>query len=326
MTTKYRARILSSFRTKKLLDFYNKVGDGETDTAIYLLFGRDKPWGDNENDVGFAPPFPSDNTDAISDFWSNALGVLKINKSMLDAVYPRRDWGDIRYPDSKVFNIGDIVVTNTAPFNRTDVGSGWMVYRVVDIPEFGECSIEDILDKDTCIGMGGKWTPQYESATPPSRRVDGERTEVIDTEDGYVWEYMYTIPPDVSINRCTNEYIVVPMPLELSEDPVKWGFQHNLTYHETYDLVYRMKAVTMRFRAYLDSVYFPNASLHGNKGFRQLSLILDPYEKTGKKAVKNNYKVSELELHSGEMVYMENRPPIIRSLDQTEEVNILFSF
>ncbi|WWS25395.1 hypothetical protein vBKpnAMK6_00457 [Klebsiella phage vB_Kpn_AM_K6] len=47
--------------------------------------------------------------------------------------------------------------------------------------------------------------------------------------DGYLWEYLYEIPADVSINRCTNEYIVVPWPEEIEESPARWGFQNNLT-------------------------------------------------------------------------------------------------
>lgn len=320
----YRARILSNFRTKKMLDFYDSIG--EEKDSIYIMFGRGEPWSENENDPGFAPPYPLDSSDGVSDFWFNAQGVLKVKKSMLDAVIPRRDWGDVRYPNPRLFDIGDIVVTNTAPYNKTDTGVGWMVYRVIDIPNDGTCSIEDVEEKNLCIGMGGVWTPSYESSIPPRRKVDGEKTEVAETEDGYVWEYLYTIPPDVSINRCTNEYIVVPMPEELSEDPGKWGFEHNLSYRETYNLAYRIKSYTMRFRAYLDSVYFPEASLPGNKGFRQLSLVLSPKETDGTIAQKETYNLDELELHSGEMIYIENRPPIIRSMDQTEEVNILFEF
>ena len=74
--------------------------------------------------------------------------------------------------------------------------------------------------------------------TPPLRRVDGEKTDLYENEDGYVWEYLYTIPSDVSINRCTNEYIVVPMPDELKEDPKKWGY-NNITSNEIYELLYK---------------------------------------------------------------------------------------
>jgi hypothetical protein len=165
----------------------------------------------------------------------------------------------------------------------------------------------------------------------PSGRGDTEG--MVDTGDGYLWEYLYEIPPDVSINRCTNEHIVVPWPDELGSDPARWGYQHNLSWQQNdFGLIFRIKAVSMRFKAFFDSVYFPNASVLGNKGFRQLSMIVNPFEAKSKptdpnvKAEKENYSANQLFRHSGEMVYIENRQPIVRSMDQTEEINIIFEF
>ena len=108
-----------------------------------------------------APPFPIDNSDGVSDFWFNALGALKNKKTMLDSVLPRRDWGDVRYPNSKNFCNRRYRVLSTI-IKR--VGEGWMVYRVQDIPDQGVCSISDVDNKTDCIQMGGDWKPAYESS------------------------------------------------------------------------------------------------------------------------------------------------------------------
>ena len=259
------------------------------------------------------------------------MGTVKVLPSMLDAVIPRRDWGDTRYPDPYTFRINDIVVCNSAPYNATESGAGWLVYRCLDVPDTGMCSIASLTDKDECLKLGGKWTPSARSMTPPEGRGDAEGT--IEPGDGYVWEYLFEIPPDVSINRCTNEYIVVPWPEELKEDPTRWGYEDNLTWQQDdFGLIYRVKANTIRFKAYLDSVYFPEAALPGNKGFRQISIITNPLEAKAHpndpnvKAEKDYYDPEDLMRHSGEMIYMENRPPIIMAMDQTEEINILFTF
>ncbi|ADG60065.1 baseplate wedge subunit [Acinetobacter phage Acj9] len=327
----YRAIITSKFRTEKMLNFYNLVGDGPDENAIYLSFGRDTPWASNESDAGFAPPYPVDNPQGVQDVWTNILGAVKIQQSYLDAIVPRKDWGDPRYPNPRTFKVGEIVVTNTMPNNRAPGAEGWMVYRVVDVPSTGVCSISSITTKAECTMLGGKWTPSIESNFVPSGRGDTEG--LVDTRDGYLWEYLYEIPPDVSINRCTNEYIVVPWPDEIAADPKRWGYKDNLTWQQNdFGLVFRIKAVMMRFKAYLDSVYFPEASVLGNKGFRQLSLIMNPLEaKTlpndpNVKATKDHYSKDGLARHSGEMVYIENRQPVIRSMDQTEEVAIIFEF
>ncbi|WDS61701.1 baseplate wedge tail fiber connector [Cronobacter phage vB_Cdu_VP8] len=334
----YRAIVTSKFRTEKMLNFYEMVGDTKDKNTIYMTFGRSTPWAANEKDPGFAPPYPIDNPDGVSDMWQHMLGTLKIDKSMLDAVVPRRDWGDDRYQNPKTFYIGDIVVVGSISENtpQTYNSPGWQVYRCVDVPDVGECSITSIKEKKECIALGGKWTPGKDSVDFPTAKSDGSKEG-----DGYIWEYLYTIPYDVTINRCTNEYIVVPMPDELSDpDPVinrekrqRWGYDNNISWNpQDSDLLYNMKVNTIRFKAFMDSIYFPEASLPGNTGFRQISLIINPLEKKKSpsdkdvKATKVAYKPQQLELHSGEMIYMENRQPIIRSMDATEEISIIFQF
>ena len=328
MSVIYRSIITSKFRTENLLNFFNTVGDEADEHTIYVTFGRDESWGDNESSPNFAPPYPDDNTDGIVDVWTRMLGAVKVPQEMLQPVATRRDWGDIRYQDSTTFRINDFVVMNSAPYNITVSGAGWMVYRVVDVPDFGACSITSLEGKEECLASGGIWTPSDTSAIRPT-----ERQDAIDTGDGYLWEYLYTIPADVAVNQCTNEHIVIPTPSQLKEDPVRWGYDQVLTwYPEQYDLVHRMKVNTLRFRAYLDSVYFPQASAIGNNGFRQISVIMDPYlakdvpSDGNVKATGNYMNPIELEAHSGEMIYMENRQPIIRSRDQTEEFNLIFEF
>ncbi|QOI66653.1 baseplate wedge subunit [Erwinia phage FBB1] len=327
----YRAIVTSKFRTEKMHNFYQSMGDSEDKNTIYVTFGRSAPWADNESEAGFAPPYPSDNQNGVVDMWTNMMGAVKVMPSMLDAIVPRKDWGDINYPNPKNFNIGDIVVSNSAPLNRTDIGRGWMVYRCVDIPNEGACSISQIDNKKECIMLGGVWTSSSESLYPPSGT--GDTNGQVDLGDGYLWEFLYEIPPDVSINRCTNEYICVPWPDEVKDDPSRWGYKNNLTWQQDdFGIIYRVKANTIRFKAYLDSIYFPQASLPGNTGFRQISIIVNPLEAKVKptdpnvKATGLNYTNIDLDRQSGEMIYMENRVPIVRSMDQAEEVNIIFEF
>lgn len=327
MSVIYRSIITSKFRTENLLNFYNSIGDPEGKHTIYASFGRSERWAENETEPNFAPPYPDDSTPGISDMWSRMLGLVKIQQEMLRPVVPRDDWGDQRFSDPFTFHIGDIVVTNSAPYNRTEIGSGWFVYRCVDVPDVGSCSIKAITEKAKCLAVGGSWTPSRQSLLPVGK------SDAVDMKDGYLWEYMYMIPPDVAINECTNEHIIIPTPQELMANPVRWGYEHVLRWYPAkYDLIYRMRCNTMRFRAYIDSIYFQDASRIGNEGFRQMSVVLDPILRKASpndkdvKATARNYLPAQLERHSGEMIYMENRQPIIRSRDQTEEFNLVFEF
>lgn len=326
----YRAIVTSKFRTENLVNFYKLVGDAPDKHSIYTTFGRSEKWSDSENDPGFAPPYPIDNFDGVVDMWTNMMGAAKVSKEMLDAVYPRKDYGDMRYDNPLTFFIGDVVVVNSTTNNRTDPSRGWMVYRVIDVPTQGRCSIQSTseLSKQECITLGGKWTPSITSVAEPIGEGDA-----IDTLDGYVWEYLYTIPIDVAINRCTNEYIVVPFADQLYAEKDKWGYENVLEwYPSSSDLLYRMKVNTLRFRAYMDSLYFPETLLANQNTFRQLSLVMNPILKK-KDPLDPDVKANDLyvtpdklEPHSGEMIYMENRPPVTRTSDQLEEISIIFEF
>ena len=221
----YRQLITSKFRTQNLVNFMNKVGDSADKNSIYLQFGKESSWSDRETEQDFSPPMPLDNTAGVVDVWNNMVGIIKIPEAYFDAVIPRKDWGDQRYATSKTFYINDIVAVNTGIFNQIAPGEGIKVYRCVDVPSEGECSIDIATDKITCSKFGGKWTPKYEQIYAPRGNGDA-----IDMEDGYKWEYLYQIPVDVVVNRVTNEYLVVPMPDELQKNPEKWGYKNVLSW------------------------------------------------------------------------------------------------
>lgn len=327
----YRSVVTSKFRTEKMYTFFNSVNDTDDGITLYVTFGKSTPWADNESAVGFAPPYPADNDDGVVDMWTNMMGAVKVPNSMLNCVYPRTDWGDSDYAGTNSFAIGDIVVTNSASYNKTDSSKGWLIYKCVDIPSNGSCSITEISTKTECITLGGTWTASTLSSVCPSGTGDTEGQ--VDTGDGYLWEYLYEIPASVSINECTNEYIVIPWPSDLEADPDSWGYSSTLSWQQDdYGLIYRIKANLIRFSAYLDSSNFPQYSLPGNTGFRQLSVVSNPLVATtatssdNTKCTADYYLASGMQRQSGEMIYMENRPPIIRALDQTESVAIIFEF
>lgn len=322
----YRQIVTQKFRTQNLINFMNKIGDTPDKNQIYLSWGRTTSWSDREQEYDFQPPMPIDSTAGIVDLWNHMIGIIKIPLSYFDAVIPRKDWGDSRYAKSRTFYMNDIIAVNTGIFNQIAPGEGIKVYKVVDVPDEGECSIDIATDKISCNKFGGKWTPKYEQIYPPRGTGDA-----IDMEDGYKWEYLYQIPVDVVINRVTNEYLVVPLPDELSKNPDKWGYKNVLSWDQDNQLVYRTKCNTLRFKAYMDQIYFPETTLPGNTGFRQLGLIMNPELKTStskniQKANGSSHYKKDLLEHSGELLYIENRTPIIRQTDQTEEIQLFFKF
>lgn len=336
MSKIYRSKITNEYRTQNLMNFYDQVGPEDDKNTIYLMFGRSEVWADNEQDLNFAPPYPDDSTDGQADAWNHALGFVKIPKEQLKAVLPRRDWGDVELGDGALqFNIEDIVVTNTMDQNsHPSALPGYMVYRCVDVPDIGSCTLDvglDTFEKADCIALGGKWLAQSSPGTIIN--VPNGTGDAIDTGDGYVWEYLYTIPPSEVVNSVTSEYIITPFPGDIAASRSDWGLANEIAYDRARDrTIYSVGANQLRFRAKLASGDFAHLSTPGNSGYRQVGILLNLIEyraDTTTPAVKandNTYLVDRVEESSGDMIYMENRQPIFKAPDQVEEFSLIFQF
>lgn len=335
MATIYRSKITNEYRTRNLLNFYNLIGDEPDKNTIYMMFGRSIPWAGNENDINFAPPYPDDSADGQADMWLNSLGLIKIPKEQLKAVIPRRDWGDPSLGDKSLqFDIGDIVVTNTMLINtHPSALLGYMVYRCVDIPDIGSCSLDDeftTYEKTDCIALGGTWDAQSSSGS--TNNIPHGTGSVIDTDDGYKWEYLYTIPPSEVINSVTTEYIICPFPDEILENRANWGLQDNISFDRKINrTIYDTGVYQLKFKSKLTGTDFPELTAT-NTGYRQIAIVLNPLEyrsnavNDGIKATDESYRPDDIEQTSGDMIYMENRQPIYRSKDQVEEFSLIFRF
>ena len=335
MAVIYRGTVSSFYRTNNLLNFYGNVVDGNTiGNSMYLVVGRKEPWATNENDVGFAPPYPYDEPAGYADVWARSIGFVKINESNTVAIYPRRDWGDPSL--NNVFQIGDIVCTNTASYNHSTgsgVDAGIMVYKCVDLPDNGQCSIDNIEEddsanaKETCIGLGGDWLGDSAFDIPTGKGLG------IKTNDGYTWEFMYTIPPAYIVSDVTEDYIPVPFPSDVETDPAYWGLENAISENMDQDrTIYNMKANLLRFKIPLSVAQFPDLADPAGTGFRQLSIAYNPilvktlYDEPSVVAQGDFYTADQLQANSGEIIYMENRQPIYKSTYQEELVTITFSF
>lgn len=336
----YRSTITTEYRTNNLMNWYDKVGDEDDENTIYLMFGRSEPWSDREDEINFAPPYPDDSPDGQADAWARSLGFVKIPKSQLKPVLPRRDWGDPDLPDPLRFARGDVVAVNTMPQNsHPSAYPGYMIYRCVDVPEFnlnnpnirGTCSIGSITDKDDCVAVGGTW---FAPSSPGNvENIPHGTGDAIDTNDGYFWEYLYTIPPSEVITNVSREYIVCPFPDDIINNREAWGHHDIIVWDVNKDrTIYSSGVTQLRFRSMLTGGDFTHLFGPGNSGYRQINIVLNPLlkrdfnEEESTKATNKLYLPEDLEVGTGEMIYMENRQPIRKTLDQVEEFNFVFQF
>lgn len=330
----YRTLVTTQYRTKSLMTFYNSIGDGINENSIYLSIGKTDQWAANENDSSFAPPYPDDSNDGLEDVWANSQALIKVPQSQLRMVIPRQDWGDPSLDDSFNFQIGDIVITNSNANNKHPSAlDGYMVYKCVDVPDDGSCSLDnssETYEKTACISLGGTWTAEStpgQTSNIPHQRKDGE-----DTGDGYVWNYLYTIPPSEVITNVSDDYIVSPFPEDIRDNSEAWGLENIIQHdYEIEKLVYTVGSYKLRFRSRIDGDIITGLPILTTSGYRQLAIILNPLinaelDDTAEKATDDQYLTSEVTSGTGEMICIQNRQPIIKSADQVEEFDLIFEF
>lgn len=333
MAVIYRGIVTPQFRTKAMLNFIDGIGDTDDKNTYYMSFGRKTPWSSFEQNSYFKPPYPITDNVGVAGLWDDMLGLMKIPKISWIPVIPRKDWGN---PDlgvsGRTFQVNDVVVVNSLTgVNEYDTSDpGYMVYRCVQIPETGVCSISTITGRNECVKSGGLWTP---TATPGETiNIPTGKQSAIDTLDGYLWDFLYTIPPDEVINSTTIDFIVVPTPEEIEADPAKWGVNNVNPSNQVNRIIYDVSCSSLMGYVRLTDRDFTDTNRPGNTGYRQLSILVNPLKAKAHngdadvKATAYSYYPTELLVESGEVLYIENRPPIFRSSDQTEQIRIILSF
>lgn len=332
MATVYRGIVTNQFRTKSMLNFVDGIGDSNDKNTYYMSFGRSTPWSSYEASSYFKPPYPSTDNTGVAALWDDMIGLIKIAKASWIPVIPRLDWGNPSLGQAGVvFHVDQVVVVNSLTgVNEYDTAdSGYMVYRCVQTPESGSCNISSIDGKTECMKAGGVWTP---IATPGAyENIPKGKQSAIDTGDGYLWDYLYTIPADEVINSTNEDYIVVPTQEEIENDPAKWGLENVNPSNQINRIIYDVSCSTLMGYVRLTDNDFQETARAG-MSYRQLSIIANPLEAkvnpgdSDVKCTEYAYVPTDVLVESGEIIYIENRPPIYRSSDQTESIRIVLSF
>ncbi len=162
-------------------------------TNIYLFIGKHTPWdssdtvsgaGDLTNDMN--PPIPSDTVQNIDfELWRNMIAAKKVNPSDVKHVIPRHDWSLNNDGSGKIY-------TQYDDLNKSLFNSSYSPFYV----------FTDDFNVYKCISNN------YGSlSTVKPTGVD--TSQMIETSDGYVWKYMYSISPADSLKFVTTSHIPV---------------------------------------------------------------------------------------------------------------------
>jgi len=312
MTVRYRTKLPNEYFTSQAINFINSFDSN----VYYVTFGRGSDtWSSIENNTNFQPPMPVNSTLYKSDFYKLIDYYTKINNTNIKLVTERVDW----QPNNS-YDLYSLIITNSTNDNLdiTIPNTGYGVYKCVS-----------------------KSSDNIESVNYPTYNNGGMAS--IDTEDGYSWEYMYSIPLEMIENYTTKEYIPVPAPSDLVTDTniLYWGLDLvNYTRFDINSLSYKLNVSKIMIHALLSdsdpvSVY------------RQIGIVSNPWEyalmvdqnfpdgidssqsgwKIQTKLADNaSYLSSEILQETGQLIYMENRPPIEHSPGEIQKIQIVIGF
>ena len=162
-------------------------------TNIYLFIGKHTPWdssdtvsgaGDLTNDMN--PPIPSDTVQNIDfELWRNMIAAKKVNPSDVKHVIPRHDWSLNNDGSGKVY-------TQYDDLNKSLFNSSYSPFYV----------FTDDFNVYKCISNN------YGSLSTV-KPTGADTSQMIETSDGYVWKYMYSISPADSLKFVTTSHIPV---------------------------------------------------------------------------------------------------------------------
>lgn len=318
MATIYRPILTKEYSTVLANELRNY-----SDASCYLTLGKGTPWSASENLPEFAPPLPIDDNNYKHQFWQDIGAYIRIAKENTRLVIDRVDW----LTDTIYLKDDVIVVYNTVDElgNETypDALDGFMMYRC----------LEAGIAASTVIPTG------FGASTGP-------------LADGYEWEYLYTIPPAEVADFCTPEYVVVPSEEELIGNLTYWSRQMvSSTVFDHGRMCYSIAAHKLMLKTVLSDNMFRNY-LTSETSYRQIGVILRPYSYAlappcgspspwfgvngacsifGWKIIAipaqlATYESYEILANTGEILYMENRAPIIRSFNETNDIRIILGF
>jgi hypothetical protein len=160
---------------------------------VYLTFGRTTAW---PNDV--VPPQANTSVNTFYEVWDNMIGAKKISGNDIRHVIPRFNWTAntvyVAYDDKAD---SKILKSDTSKFYV--VTDDWNVYK--------------------CIANN------Y-GANSTSKPTSISTIADVQSEDGYIWKYMYTVSAEEQLRFVTSDYIPVKS-LTVNDGSLQWQVQNS---------------------------------------------------------------------------------------------------
>lgn len=168
----------------------------DNSNSIYLSFGKTEPW---EEDIN--PPDTITNLTSEIDVWKNMVGAKKVLAADFRHVIPRVQWAN-----NTSYNQWDHENPNLSDF-----------YVLTSNNNVYKCLSNNFHSKSTVMP------------------IDINTVAPVETTDGYLWKYMYTLSNEEVLRFLTDDYMPVKKLVD-SDGSLQWQVQENAIEGEIYTI------------------------------------------------------------------------------------------
>lgn len=300
------------------------------DSNVYMAIGRGyetddnitgttkdnlNKWDDESN-----PEVPIDSIAYQRRFRELILGMKKVLLNDILIMVPRVDWIENRIFHKK--NEEEKVGVRATDYYC--LNSHNEVWECINAPtnETQGVTVEPVFNK---IDLSDE--TQFKWIDPVSNEEYWVFKEIAGSSNCYWWKYLYTIPTGIANKKLLDSW----MPVTFN----KHGTYEGGTLTDT-QYYYGDKNANRTLGAYRVMVSCTlsdeDTKIPYDCVYRQVGLLVDPTsKKMGADTVRERlegslYDETEFDVHSGELIYLENKKPIMREEQQTETLNLILVF
>jgi hypothetical protein len=175
-----------------------------TDNSYYTFVGLPNP-SDYDQNWDSVPPSPKDNFDQENDYWDTMIALKQITSGDVSQVIRKITWTSGTTYDMYRHDISRSKLS--VPSNSTNLYSS--NFYVVNSDYRVYICLYNGVDPENPSGKPSLDEPTFTDLEPRSAG---------DSEDGYIWKYLYTIKPSELIKFESTNFIPVPSNWETSSD------------------------------------------------------------------------------------------------------------
>ncbi len=189
----------------RILTAKNFVASATTISNNYYTFVGLTNATDYDSNWDISPPAPKDNFDQENDYWDTMVALKKISSGDVRQVVKKNTW-----TSGTVYDMyrHDISRTNlSSPSNSTNLYSSNFYVINSDYRVY------------ICLYNGvNPENPKGKPSLDEPTFVDLEPRSAGNSEDGYIWKYLYTIKPSELVKFDSTNFIPVPADWETNAD------------------------------------------------------------------------------------------------------------